>query len=650
MLDALHDPSTYVLAEVHSPAATSIKLERTADGTLVVSESSANPAQADEAQKLLQAIAAACDIVFDLRGDDLLSSLLERPEVQTSLVGSAAVYTPGQRTWIHNAFHSAFYTKPGSEIRGDSKGGDSEATKRNLRFIVGENSRVPAIAAALFAAGTAVVNLESPHYRLPGDLLTLAMGQGVNAIVRLSEPICSDGTALPDIPTTSIRSAAPAATKKVLPAYPSPLPDRAYAETRYPSTEYRILAAYKTWGVLHYFFAYRDLMDEDWDDLLPAFLPKFIAAKDAREYNLTLCEMVTHLADSNAIVESEELSDYFGRSPVGLRLRLMDKKPVITEVLDDGAKKAGIRAGDIVTRLDGGNIVPRINGEARYISSSTRQWLGYRVMERLLNGPEGSVATITIASPDGQSRDVSLKRSTSYLAALRNQRAGDVIKLLPGNIGYADLDRLAPDEVDSMFEKFRDTKAIIFDMRGYPNATAPLIAPRLTDQHDVATAIITGPLTLTPDIAHDDRLTSSASYFFVQKLAATDKWKYKGKTLMLIDERTIGEGERIGLSLEAANKTEFVGSASAGANGEVSSFVVPGGITIHFSAQDVRHGNGGQLQRLGLQPAVSVAPSIRGIRQGRDEVLDNAIEYVSGTRARTGERPAVARRETSLLQ
>ncbi len=98
---------------------------------------------------------------------------------------------------------------------------------------------------------------------------------------------------------------------------------------------------------------------------------------------------------------------------------------------------------------------------------------------------------------------------------------------------------------------------------------------------------------------------------------------------MLIDGRTTGEAEHTGLYLEAANNTAFVGSASAGCDGETDSFVVPGGVTIAFSSKDVRHPNGGKLQRLGLQPAENVSPTIAGIRAGRDEVLERAVEYVS---------------------
>lgn len=444
-------------------------------------------------------------------------------------------------------------------------------------------------------------------YAAPGpiDTVTIPVGQGVEAVIRLSEPVTSS-----------------------VPAFPSPQPDRAYNEAAFPTTEYRILAAYKIWAVFHQFFAYRDLMDEDWDDVFTSFLPKLIAAKEAREYNLSVAEMITHVSDSHAEVRSDELSKYFGEAPVGLRLRLIEKIPVIVRVLDPDASKAGVRPGDIVTNVDEEDIIQRVNREARYISSSTQQALGDSVMRRVLNGPEGSTAALTIRNREGESKQITLKRSQSYRQTLEAEREGDAVRLLPGNIGYADLNRLAPEAVDAMFEKFRDIKAIIFDARG-PASPASAIAAHLSKSSDTAGAIFTGPLSLTPDVATTGRLTSTASFFFVEALPPPAASTYKGKTVMLIDERTSGVAEHTGLFLEAANNTAFIGSLSAGADGEITRFVVPGGITISFSSQDVRHANAGKLERVGLEPSEPVSPSLSGIRAGRDEILEHAIQYVS---------------------
>ena len=442
----------------------------------------------------------------------------------------------------------------------------------------------------------------------PGLVETATVPLGANAFagVRLAEPV-REGDHTAFLPQT----------------------DRPYAEPSYPSIEYRILAAYRVWGAIHYFFAYKDLMDEDWDNLFADYLPKVIAAKDAREYHLTIADWISYLSDSHAIVQSSELQEYFGTSFVGLRLRLIDKKPVITEILDAEAQKAGVKPGDMVVKVDGENMGDRIKREANYISASTRQRLGYDVMQRVLNGPESSTAVLTIAGADGQAREVSLKRSNNYLQALRSQRTGDVVKTLPNNIGYADLDRLQPGEVDGMFDKLRNTEAMIFDMRGVPHETASAIAGRLTEKQNAQAAIITGPIAMRPDLPRPGTETSTASYFEIQTVPQSSQWKYKGKTIMLIDERTISGGEHAGLFFQAANRTEFVGTPSAGADSEISNFVIPGGITISFSGQDVRSPNGGALQRLGLQPTVTVTPTIRGIRAGRDEVLEAALQYLS---------------------
>jgi C-terminal processing protease CtpA/Prc len=437
-----------------------------------------------------------------------------------------------------------------------------------------------------------------------GESITVPMG-GFSVSLRLTEPLPQSN------------------------APPSPQPDRAYAETPYPNTELRILALYKIWGVIHYFFAYRDLMDEDWDELLPTFIPKFIEAKDARAYNLAICELLIHAADANTGATSATLTEYFGPAAPGLRLRLVEKQAVITEVLDPAATASGIRIGDVVKLVDGETLVDRFKRESQYIPASTVPGLGFTVLQTILNGPEGSTAQLAIEDKTGQRKQASLKRSASYIAQLVPQRTGDVVKMIPGDIGYADLDRLQPADVDAMFEKFHNAKAIVFDGRGSAAPAASAIASRLAATQDVASAIVTGPLALVPDLPQPGIATNTASYFSVQTLANSDKSKFTGKTVMLVDERTTGAAEHAGLLLEVANKTSFVGIPTAGADSHLSNFVVPGGVLVSFSGQDIRHANGGKLQRLGIQPNVSAAPTLAGIRAGKDEPLEKAVEVAA---------------------
>ena len=97
---------------------------------------------------------------------------------------------------------------------------------------------------------------------------------------------------------------------------------------------------------------------------------------------------------------------------------------------------------------------------------------------------------------------------------------------------------------------------------------------------------------------------------------------------MLINEVPQSAGEHIGIGLKAFCDATFVGSPTAGANGLMTDFNIPGNINLWFSGQAVMHPDGKPLQRVGLQPDIFVKPTIKGIQAGKDEVLDRAVKYL----------------------
>jgi C-terminal processing protease CtpA/Prc len=101
---------------------------------------------------------------------------------------------------------------------------------------------------------------------------------------------------------------------------------------------------------------------------------------------------------------------------------------------------------------------------------------------------------------------------------------------------------------------------------------------------------------------------------------------YGGRTFVLIGERTQSAAEHFGLGMEAAAGSTFVGSSTSGANGNVTDVAVPGGHFITFTGMDVRHGDGRQLQRVGIVPHVHVPRTVANIAAGVDEVLEKALE------------------------
>jgi C-terminal processing protease CtpA/Prc len=309
---------------------------------------------------------------------------------------------------------------------------------------------------------------------------------------------------------------------------------------------------------------------------------------------------------------------------------MVEGAPAVVTFYDGGAaKEAGVETGDVVVSVDGKSVEERTAELEPYISASTPQSLGGKIADLLLKGPDGSKAEVVFRGRGGQEKRVHLARSRSFYSQGTSWRGGEILRILPGNIGYADLERLNGSMVEGMFEKFRDCKAIILDMRGYPQGTAWQIAPRLTAIKNVAAALFERPVLLAPGGASGQFLWQQTAHSFMQRIPESDQPVFPGKTVMLIDERAISQSEHSGLFFRAANGTEFIGSPTTGANGDVTYFLVPGGIRVGMTGHNVRWPDGRQLQRVGLIPDVYVEPTLEGLRQGRDEVLERAIEHLS---------------------
>jgi C-terminal processing protease CtpA/Prc len=117
-------------------------------------------------------------------------------------------------------------------------------------------------------------------------------------------------------------------------------------------------------------------------------------------------------------------------------------------------------------------------------------------------------------------------------------------------------------------------------------------------------------------------------YAFADIFSPSSKPRYAGKVVMLINQQAISQAEHTCLIFSAATDVTFIGTPTNGTDGDVSDFVLPGGLSVTFTGHDVRHGDGRQLQRVGVQPNITVAPTIEGIREGRDEVLEAAVKYL----------------------
>lgn len=411
-----------------------------------------------------------------------------------------------------------------------------------------------------------------------------------------------------------------------------PAKDKTYAEMEFPAAEYRLLALFRYWNVINYFYPYKSLIDVPWDTILPKYIPLFEASKDAGDYQLAVQQMVAETDDSHSGVRFPSLSksgEKLGRFFPPLSVRYIENQTVVFDILEPNTN---IERGDVILAIDGEPIEKYRARFAVYQAASTNQALQFALHRNLLRGQKDTKMKLNVRGLDGKTREVEVTRNIPYNDPRWQKiydlsRKSPVVEVLPTGYGYVDLVRLEVGEVDKMFETLKNTPAIIFDMRGYPRGTAWSIAPRLTEKKNVAAAQFTRPF-LTATSLTDADTSNGANYAFTQYLPERRGDAYKGKVVMLIDENAISQSEHTCMFFEAATDVTFIGTPTMGANGDVTTLTLPGNLIVGFTGHNVRHADGRQLQRIGIQPTIRVAPTIRGTLDGKDEILDAAVKFL----------------------
>lgn len=101
-----------------------------------------------------------------------------------------------------------------------------------------------------------------------------------------------------------------------------------------------------------------------------------------------------------------------------------------------------------------------------------------------------------------------------------------------------------------------------------------------------------------------------------------------GEVVFLTSPLSISAAESA-LALVKANRIGLlVGQRTAGTNGNATGAIHPGGSVIPFTGMRVVQPDGSPSHLVGVEPDMPVAPTLAGLRTGRDEVRAAAVEWL----------------------
>jgi C-terminal processing protease CtpA/Prc len=116
--------------------------------------------------------------------------------------------------------------------------------------------------------------------------------------------------------------------------------------------------------------------------------------------------------------------------------------------------------------------------------------------------------------------------------------------------------------------------------------------------------------------------------FNPNKVGHISESTYKGKVIILCDERTQSQGEYSCMVLQTIPGSVTIGTQTAGADGIKTYIPMGNGLTISYSGYGIYYPDKTQTQRVGIKIDISVKKTTMAIRDNKDEILERALQFI----------------------
>ncbi len=397
-----------------------------------------------------------------------------------------------------------------------------------------------------------------------------------------------------------------------------------YRKMQYPDDGYRLLALFRYWNMIQYFFPYKNLIMEDWNEILPEYISVFLDAKNDLDYRLVVLHLIGRIHDTHANIMGRDsiLENYRGEYFAPVQLRFIENRAVVTGYYDEGLGKwTGLKPGDIIVSIDSRKVEEIVQERLEYYPASNHVAKLRDIGRDLLRGHSGTVKLKYSRYGSTGELKISryLKDHIDRSADFTAYQPEESYRMIGDSVGYIYLGKIRNEMLEDIFNDFAHTRGIIIDIRNYPSEFVVFTLGKYLMPEPVEFVKFSSPDLTYPGL------------FSWKDPPAVGEYNpdyYKGRVVILVNEISQSQAEYTAMALRLAPSALVVGSTTAGADGNVSSIFLPGNLFTMISGIGIYYPDGTETQRIGILPDIEFNPTIRGIREGRDEILEKAIELI----------------------
>lgn len=400
----------------------------------------------------------------------------------------------------------------------------------------------------------------------------------------------------------------------------------------YTNEANRLTTMFYYWNVINYFSPNRNIMDQPWDSTLHEFIPLIRQASTVPDFHKTFLKLVTMINDSHGFTSSTVLSAYFwgGNFLPKIYFTRVDTLCVVTKV--EGI--AGVSKGDILIGLKGIPIREIEDSLSLFVPASTPAALYRDIYYKMMLGGNNSTLDLSLLDSNNNTYMAYALRSLSlgyWFGWKEDNGLTSSYFITDCGYGYVNLGWLMPEEVPAMYDLLKDAPVIIFDIRNYPYAWLADFAPLFFPGPIISAIYYEPALTWLPSPYNYYYLPGwyypQNDYYNIGTWSNPDP--YDGNVYILVNQETQSSAEYTCQYLSYHPDSKVIGTQTAGADGNTSDLTLPGSISTSFTSLGWYYADGYQQQRNGVKIDTIVSPTIAGIRQGKDEILEAALDCLT---------------------
>lgn len=388
--------------------------------------------------------------------------------------------------------------------------------------------------------------------------------------------------------------------------------------------EFRLLALFRYWNIINYFYPYKYDLGKNWDTVLSQYIPNFISCKNELNYNYLILKLTAEIKDSHVKVQSKVLEEIRGKYISNLNVLAIDSSWIVYK-LQVKNQQSNLYVGDVLLELNDKPIQFYYDSLKGLISASNSASLRRDAAHYIFRTNKRTNQLTVIRKGDTLKLNEKFYEGSElwdqYIAERRSFSRKNVGKIIEDRIGYIKLEQIFENNQNMSFDwMFPKTSAIILDIRGYPNNTYNEVVQKFLNKKVCFWKYIYPDIDFPGAFRLNEKTTTIGT--------KNNHEIYQGLLIVLVDENTQSHAELSAMAFQLVPNMKVIGTQTAGADGNISTLALPGGVKTSFSGLGIFYPNLKKTQRIGIIPDIYVKRTLKGTIEGRDEILEAAVSYI----------------------